>query len=503
MSLSNKFSNISNRLISDFVFQQVMAVPDNIALAIEDREYTYAQLWSLADAIYHRIPKDKTYNHIGIYCQNDIYTYASIIAVNMYGAAYVPLNDAHPVVRNKSAIAQCRIEVVLSSSVFNEDIKSLKERVEVVDVFFAEEPTIKKFDYTQYRKVQQPMCYVLFTSGTTGKPKGVPVSHDNVQHFFDYFLQTYSFRPEDRFLQVYELSFDVSVFSFFMPLITGACCVVLPKEGMRYLKIAACLQQYRISVVSMVPTVLRYLESYMHELRFPQLRYSFFSGDALLHHLALKWKRCLPQGEIHNFYGPTETTIVCSRYIFEEQQAALESVNNIVPIGQLFPGHLFLIVDEKNNPVDKGELCIAGPQVISSYLNEQQEEQFFVHAGQRYYKTGDIVSLNEYGNLVFYGRTDSQVKINGYRVELAEVENAVHKVSGCNNIVLSTTNANNMQELTVYLETEHVNIAALKQKLEQLLPEYMLPKQYVTLCSFPLNENGKADKNRLKQLSNE
>src|SRR6476620_9950929 len=113
------------------------------------------------------------------------------------------------------------------------------------------------------QKADQPLSYILFTSGSTGDPKGVPVSHENIRSFFNYFLKEYDFNERDRFLQTYELTFDVSVFSFFMPLLTGACCIVLPDEGIKPMKIAEYLQNFSITVVSMVPGVLKYLSAYL------------------------------------------------------------------------------------------------------------------------------------------------------------------------------------------------------------------------------------------------
>jgi D-alanine--poly(phosphoribitol) ligase subunit 1 len=461
---------------------------DNNAMYIGQRYYTYAELYELTKAVYSQIPQNKLYNRIGIYCNNDIYTYASILAVGLYGAAYVPLNANFPVLRNRKTVEDCGLELILSS-LENTNFKEVTADVQYVLTGSAQNTASTGI----VKKTGQETSYILFTSGSTGDPKGVPVSNSNLRSFFNYFLSGYDFNEKDRFLQTYELTFDVSVFSFFMPLLVGACCYVLPDEGVKPLKIAECLLKHNITVVSMVPGVLRYLDKYLKEISLPALRYSFFSGDALYHGLALKWSACIPNAAIHNFYGPTETTIVCTRHVFDSKK--IPAQNGIVPLGKAFEGMEFIIVNEDHTLTEKGELCFSGTQVIPSYLNDENEEKFFVKDGKRYYKTGDIVSLNGERDLVFHGRSDSQVKVNGYRVELAEVENALRNVCGRECIVLCVEE-DKLSRLIAYVEQE-ADVQALRNKLAELLPGYMIPQKIISVAAFPLNTNGKIDRKAL------
>lgn len=480
--------------------QSVSLFPKSNAIYVDGKQYTYQQLWEIVDWIYHKIPTGETYPVIGIYCTGDLHTYASIIAVNLYGAAFVPLNTKFPETRNRKIVEQSNLSLILCSTQ-NDDLNFIANGIEVIETKNGSNVIPPKiFEKFTYKKTEQPIAYILFTSGTTGIPKGVPVSHSNVNHFFNFFLSNYDFNEQDRFLQVYELTFDVSVFSFFMPLMVGACCYVLPDKGVKIFKIADYLKKFDITVISMVPTTLRYLAPYFNELSFPALRYSFFSGDALFHELAVKWNGSLPNGKIHNFYGPTETTIVCTRYVFDEERSAEESVNGIVPLGKMFEGMGFILVDENNQLVNKGELCISGTQVISGYLNNSDDDRFFIHNQIRYYKTGDIVSVNKHGNLVFYGRTDSQVKINGYRIELMELEHVISKITNTSVTVLCKPAENGLNKLIAYIEAKTINEHALKEKLNSILPAYMIPQQYVAVEKFVLNTNGKVDKKLLENI---
>jgi acyl-coenzyme A synthetase/AMP-(fatty) acid ligase len=342
----------------------------------------------------------------------------------------------------------------------------------------------------------------LFTSGTTGEPKGVELTNSNINHFFRYQLTHYDFNQEDRFLQVYELTFDVSIFSFFMPLLTGGCCYVVPDKGLKFTNILRMLDEHKITVVSMVPTILSYIKNYLNEIKLPSLRLSIFSGDVLYHSLAVLWAKAIPNGVIHNFCGPTETTIVCLRYIFNEELSAKESVNGVVPLGKPMDGVEVIILDEENNITDKGELCATGTQVITHYLNNKNEHKFIEINNKRWYRTGDMVLRNSDGNLCFLGRSDSQVKINGFRIELIEIEYAFQTFINNKAVVLNIKDENNINSLLAFVETEDLDDDEMKMKLSTHLPEYMIPKVIIAVEKFPLNINGKIDRGKLLEIFN-
>lgn len=485
----------TNNIIAQSFLKNVETWPNNNALFIDDHYYTYAELWKIVFAIYNQIPKDKVYKQIGVYCTNDITTYASILAINLYGAAYVPLNDKFPTARNLNYVEQCNIECVLASQESNKT-KALADKVNFIytdQLKSNENNQLPLPNAITYRNNEQTTAYILFTSGTTGTPKGVPVSHNNVAHFFNYLLNRFNFDQNDRFLQVFELTFDVSVFSFFMPMLVGACCYIVPNDGIKYLKIADYLGRHKITAVSLVPTTLRYLSPYFSEINFPHLRFNMFLGDALFTNLATAWQKCVPNAEIHNMYGPTEATVACTTYDFSSQKTPQEESNGIVSIGKPFTGIDILIVDEKNSPRSKGELCVAGAQVVSNYLHNTNRDRFFVYENKTYYKTGDIVCKNDNENLLFYGRVDNQVKISGYRVELAEIENVIRAESNSTCIVVFEND-----KLFAFIETDKLDTQLVINKIKTTLPEYMIPHKIILIDKFELNTNGKIDRSKLK-----
>lgn len=483
-------SDFSFRLI-DGIRQIALSDPRRNALFFDDKCVNYQQLWNELLRIRRGLEMKPIEDRYGIVVGDDLPTYASILAVLSLGAAYVPLNLKNPAARNTLIEQEAGLNVVLSSypngyaSAHPERMRYLNDLPDVT----AEYKTLSAM-------IHEPsIAYILFTSGSTGQPKGVPVSFDNLDFFFRFFESNYDFSSSDRFLQAYELSFDVSVFSFLMPLLCGASCYVVPSTGIRTIRILHWLKEHSITVLSMVPTVLQLGRSYFKELNFPSLRYSFFSGDALTYDLVRAWKTCLPNGEIHNFYGPTETTIVCSRYCLQTPDYSLDQTG-IVPLGHVFPGLQQLILDEQGKESVVGELCLSGPLVIRSYLNTVQEDRFIWNNDQRYFRTGDRVEQREDGVLVFKGRTDHQVKIHGYRIELNEVEWAIQKIMNKNAVVFANGQEEN-RELIAWIEAEAIDPKMVQEMLSVWLPDYMIPRKILLKSNFPLNLNGKFDRQQL------
>lgn len=487
--------NTNNRLAEGFLFWHKQN-PNAIALNIANRNYTYSELFNKSLYVYSKI-KHLDDELIGVQCLNDLDTYAAILAVSYIGSAYVPLNSKYPPEKNRGIVADANLKNVIC---FNDHMDFLSESI----LIKTNKDDFETGQIELQLKNNSQVAYVIYTSGSTGKPKGVPVSRSNVSHFFNYYLREYDFNASDRFLQAYELSFDVSVFSIFCAWNVGASVYVVPDSSAKHIDIFKTIQQHRITIASFVPSVLSLIEKYLFEFNFPDLRYSFFSGDALKHSLAKKWKACLPNGEIHNFYGPTETTIVCTRYIWNEREAGLESRNDIVPIGKPFPNMDFILLSSKGEVMSElnkeAELCFEGVQVINSYLNNLHEDKFIQLDNKRYYKTGDRVSLNENGNLIFHGRVDSQVKINGFRVELAEVEDAIYKC--CNRECRVIVNSRNgLNQLIAVIEgTDEVKI---NSKLQELIPTYMMPTKFIFVEQLPLSINGKIDIEKLNAMVNQ
>jgi D-alanine--poly(phosphoribitol) ligase subunit 1 len=351
------------------------------------------------------------------------------------------------------------------------------------------------------------LAYILFTSGSTGKPKGVPITYGNMGAFLDKMITDplFEYSPDDRFLQMFELTFDPHVYSILMPLYLGATAYAVSDAGVIFHNIIAVLEDHDITVALLTPSVINFLRPYFKEINLPELRYSILCAEALHETVAIEWQACVPNAELHNWYGPTETTVVSMTYKLLDNSN--NSVNDVVAIGKPLKNVLTILIDEDGRLIKelnvKGELCFSGDQVINNYWQNQavDAKSFFPHpeTGQRFYKSGDICFLDERGNYHFSNRKDFQVKINGYRLELAEIEHYARKNSGVSQAVVIKKND---KELVLVIETKDnsVNEEELTRLLRSHLPWYMIPGKILSLKQMPYNQNMKIDRNALLEL---
>ena len=308
---------------------------------------------------------------------------------------------------------------------------------------------------------------------------------------------------------MFELTFDLSVMSFLVPMCVGGSCYVVPDAGVQYINIMKLLQEQRITVALMVPSVLSYAQRFFAELNLPDLRLSLFCGEALRHDLTALWAQCVPNARIRNVYGPTEATIFCSAFDWEERESESQSVNGVVPIGIPMSGMDMKVVDAAGGIVEageQGELCLLGAQVASEYWNDPERTAaafFDLEIGdERFpaYRTGDIAFVNDLGNYIYCGRLDSQVQIDGHRVELAEVEHCAREHVRCAVVASAFQADDGRQEFVLFVEASEDLSTSLAEYIRSQLPSYFSPRAIVCVERFPLNLSGKVDR---KSLLNE
>lgn len=438
---------------------------------------------------------------IGVVTGDDLPTYAALLAILGLGRAYVPINRHHPAERNQYVLEDAGLSLILASEPHTTGHALPTGSYTLL--------SLDNLPDTQATVQAQPVqttdeAYVLFTSGSTGRPKGVPISHGALAGFLEAAQQPdiWQLGPQDRFLQMFDLTFDLSVYSYLLPLTLGASTYIVPAEGISFMHIATLLEEEALTVALMVPSVLAYLQPYFDELELPQLRYSLFCGEALPHSTTTAWQQCCPTAHIDNVYGPTEATIFCLHYRWQQEQSEAESHNGIVPIGRPMLGVETAILDETGQPATEGELCLAGRQLTTGYLHnpERNAQAFLIHNGTRYYRTGDRVTLSPQGNYLYLGRLDNQVKIDGYRVELGEIEHHVRSHTGLAQVAVVPQTEGSNTVLHLYLEQYAHDTATLRSYLTQVLPPYMQPRYISVLDHLPLNVNGKIDRKALAQM---
>jgi amino acid adenylation domain-containing protein len=473
------------------------------ALFIKGNYYTYQELADLVKAIMFTIkrntgPSDKL---IGIIATDDLETYASFLASWFAGVGFVPINPKIPYERNNRIIDTADISVVLSSK---SDVSSIIDisKTEVVitkDLPFENTgillPTIDD---------DQIMC-ILFTSGSTGEPKGVPMTLKNINTTLDSFTALgYNLNEHDGFLQMFEFTFDMSMLSYLPAFLMGACVYSVADAKVKYLSAVKLMQSQDITFAAMVPSTLTYLRPYFKELRLNQLKYSLLGGEPFTASLATEWAECIPNATIVNISGPTETTMACMGYTLNKEMSCNKAHNGILAFGRPWKNTRAIIIDEQLNPVPAGvmgELCFSGNNVMPGYwkMPEKNRDVFFrIILGKeefRFYRTGDMAFMDEDGDYMTCGRIDQQVKVQGHRVELQEIEALVRKYTGIINVAaMATKDTGGFTQLYLFLEKYSGTSNKILDYLKTQLPWYMIPNEVIVSDSFPLNTNGKIDR---------
>jgi amino acid adenylation domain-containing protein len=456
--------------------------------------------------------------------------FAGILGILYAGCGYVPINPAFPVQRIIHMIDVAQLDtMIVDASVIEAMRCALLETPRPLWLLITGLAEIPGWCHSQPNLnaalipnstpatpiaipsvKNSESAYTMFTSGSTGVPKGVEISHGNITSFLRYIMERYDLGLEDRFSQMFELTFDLSLFDMFACWGVGGALCVVPAQS-RVVP-AKFIREQRLTAWFSVPSVGATLAK-LKVLRpgvFPDLRLSLFCGEALTANVAELWTSAAPNSVVENLYGPTEATVACAYYRWNNGSAA-ECLHGVVPIGRAFPEHDARVVDEKGaeaTPGSPGELCIAGPQVAAGYLQNPKltKERFvdltFEGETRRYYRTGDLVVRNERDELLFLGRTDFQVKWNGYRIELGEIEHCLRKASGIDRVaVVAARDANGVVErLLGFVEDSRLDAKAVLSVCERTLPAYMVPSSIRLVPEMPLNSNGKIDRNRLVEL---
>ena len=435
---------------------------------------------------------------IGVVAHDSLETYAALIAIMVTGRTYIPLHPDHPAERISQIVEQSGMAIVLDSGGFGPIAG-----VNVVATRYSAGTGGGHFDARIADGDQ--FAYILFTSGSTGRPKGVPLTYANLNAFTDaFFALGYELGLGDRVLQMFDLTFDLSIMSYLMPLCVGACIYTVPNHGLKFTHIYGLLESFDITFALMVPSILSSLRPYFDEISLPNLKYSLFCGEALHGEVATEWAECIPNGQIENVYGPTEATIFCMTY--SVPRSGSKKYNGVIAIGKPMAGTQVLVCDADGTPVmpgEKGELCLTGPQVTTGYLEEaKNKDAFLTHNGARYYRTGDVVFQGSDGDYLYCGRKDHQVKIQGYRIELGEVEHHVRRALPDRAVAaVAINNAKGVAEIHVAVEGDGELPENLAASLAKAMPAYMLPSRIWNVPVFPLNANGKTDRKQLEKMA--
>lgn len=494
-------NSFSNKIINPFI-RNINFFPNNNSFFINGILYTYGQLKEKIVNVIDQLNLSNNENDlVGIVANDDIETYASIWALWFNGRAYVPIHPNQPIDRIIEIFELSKINLLLDSS----NNSNYYNIISVINTSL-----IRSIDLTyilpEINFDDQKLAYLLFTSGSTGKPKGVSITRGNLGAFVESMSQIgLNIDSNDKCIQPFDLTFDFSVSCYLLPLIYGACVYTVPIDKVKYLYIVSLIENNHITILQLVPSMIRNLQPYFKEITFNTVKYCIFCGEALHLKLAIDWSKCVPNSLIYNLYGPTEDTVFCSYYILN-RQSDNKSHNGILSIGKPLKNVNMIICDDNNNIIEQeeiGELCLSGEQLTPGYwMNDNKnKEAFFINKKkQRYYRTGDVCYYDREGDFFYVERTDQQTKINGFRVELGEIEFfASAFLQNTNLVSLPIKTSTGIDELVLVIQGEEFDVSNLKQFLKTKLPSYMVPSVWKFVKSIPLNQNGKIDRKEIKR----
>lgn len=481
--------------------------PGDTAVETGDRRTSYIRLLDLARAIREEITRSPVGpGPIVIADDPGAGACAAIAAVQALGRAYIPLSANHPPTRIQQILAAAEPALIVQSDwTATRMADVLADRYPLLTI----SRELDKLSWTRSPEtvatcvspVGGDIAYVMFTSGTTGRPKGVPVRIESLMAYLNVATKRFGVRPGDRVSHFFDLTFDLSVHDIFVTLLGGGTLVVVPAEQ-RMLP-ARFIREKEISHWFSVPSAAESLHR-VGALRagvFPDLRQTLFCGEPLRWPAAEAWQAAAPNSRIINLYGPTEATIAISYYVVPKRRSRSDDLYGIVPIGHVFEGQHGRIDSrpEGSGQPERGELWLSGSQVISGYLDAGDGRNAFAPGpdGVAWYRTGDAVEPDGDGLLHFVGRLDHQLKVSGYRVEPAEIEDTIHRAfPACRSIVVRCDEGKR-RGLVAAIACADGNgpaASAIQKACANSLPSYMVPAHVVEFAAWPVNANGKIDR---------
>ena len=497
-----------SRCLHELIEEQVERAPDATAVIFEGKKLTYRQLDERANQLARYLQRlgvgpDTL---VSICVERSLEMVVGLLGILKAGGAYVPMDPEYPKERLAFMLADAGAPILLTQSSLQGILPAHTGKVVRLD---ADWPLITRESAGRIPSSARAehLAYMIYTSGSTGRPKGAMNTHVAIVNRLLWMQDAYRLTPSDRVLQKTPFSFDVSVWEFFWPLLTGAKLVVaLPGAHRDAAYLADLIRKEEITTIHFVPSMLSaFLEAQGLELSCASLKRVICSGEALPYELQQRFFSILP-AELHNLYGPTEAAVDVTYWACQRK-----SPLRTVPIGRPIANTQIYILDRHLQPTPigvPGELHIGGIGLARGYFNRTEltaekfiPDPFKSEPGARLYKTGDLARYLPDGAIEYLRRMDHQVKIRGFRIELGEIESVLAGLPGVREaVVVAREDVPGDKRLVAYLTTnggEPVKNSELRGLLQAKLPDYMVPSVFVTLDRFPLTPNGKVDRKTL------
>jgi amino acid adenylation domain-containing protein len=502
--------------------------PDCLALSVNQRNFTYGELADIVERIaeWFQSRPGVEVKLVGILASRSWVAYAGLLGTSWAGAAYVPLNPDWPEQRLLSILQTTDLDALvvddrglklLSPQVLQQAPKhilapgnpeSFSLGAPSASMPIAGFDALPPSDHHHLPKTlsADDLAYIMFTSGTTGSPKGVMVSTGNVSAFLSAMQELYPFSPQDRVSQTYDLTFDPSVMDMFTTWSAGASLHVVPAGQL--MGPSRFIREHELTCWFSVPSTIAFMRN-MKMLApgaFPSVRYSIFCGEPLPASSAELWQKAAPNSFVDNLYGPTEATVVCIGQRCTEPITITES-RRTVAIGKPFGSNDAAIVDASLHflpPGEKGELALSGKQVAKGYFKDPQKTaaRFPSIDGRRWYLTGDFAYRDADGIFHHLGRTDNQVKVLGNRVELEDVEAHLREVCAVDSVAAVAWPITDAlaEGIVAFVAGSTLSASEIREKMQRRVPKYMVPTEVRFLQRLPLSASGKTDRKTLTEM---
>ncbi|WP_179376320.1 polyketide synthase [Winogradskyella wichelsiae] len=486
-----KFNNTStefpsNKTIADLFIEQAQSTPDNYAVIYGNEKLSFKEL----DAISNQFANFLIANHnlsltdfVGLMIERSEWIVISIISILKAGATYVPIDIDSPQVRKEFIVNDCKCKFTIDAAVIKDFINSRKE--------YSDKP-LANID-----SKSSDLAYVMYTSGTTGNPKGVMIKNISVVSLILGETQNYGLDSTDKILQFSNYFFDASIEQIFLALFNGATTVIVDKQTIKDHAVADFIKKHSITHLNSTPSYLETIEG-LSEIK--SLRRIVAGGETCSLTLAQKLSTIC---DFYNAYGLTETTVTSMLYKYSSK----DDHDTVLTIGKPIQNTKVYILskDMEILPVGTaGDMYMSGVGLAKGYLNlpELTTKSFIENPFEQnslMYKTGDLAKWLPGGNIEFIGRKDDQVKISGYRLELGEVEAAINTLPNIKRATVISSNHTGEARLVAYIESENNTKDSnnVRHQLSEILPEYMIPSLIMWLDHFPMTTNGKVDKKNL------
>jgi len=516
--------------LGDLIGRAARSHPNKIAYKYLNQALTYQDLDRKTNQLAHHLLDNglKKGDRVGIFLPRSIETPIAVHAILKSGGVFVPIDTKMPQSRLAFILKDCQVKFIISTNTFASKLTPLLEnpdfQISTIGMNSEEfKENAKNITWDEVFKsdntvainisiVEQDLAYIMYTSGTTGTPKGIMHTHRSGLSYAQLSQQQYNVQPEDIIANHSPLHFDISTFGYLTSPLSCATTVIISEAHTKFpMSLAQLIQKEKISIWYSVPVALMQLTNLptFEGMGIDSVRWVLFGGETCPAPQLIKLMACWPQAQYSNVYGPAEVN-QCTYYTIPKDLNPEDSV----PLGKIWPNTEMLILDDDDQPVAEGEigkLVIHSATMMYGYWNNEEltEKGFYIASDsaaknfkKKYYRTGDLVSLHSDGNMRFFGRGDRQVKTRGYRVELDAVESLIRGMEGVANaavIAYSHRELGTLIGASVELKQNQILVAKdIQDELATKLPKYCVPEKIKMVDTISRTSAGKIDYKSIK-----